>query len=568
MPPTSPLYTTVLLLGCGVIGLTASKAIRISPIIGFFIVGALVGSRGFGLIHTESESLHTLGDVGVCFLLFDIGLHFSLAELGSRWRQILLAGLFQFTLVSIAIAFLMWCFGFAGDTALLLGAISSLSSTALVLNVLSEERDLLSPTGRSTTELLVFQDLIAILLLVLLSSSRSGGQLPWNLVGPLVKIAVAAPIVVIAGRFALRPVFRTLVALKSNEAFTAVALLIVLLTSLATDSLGLSLALGAFLGGLALSESSYSFLVKSELAPFRSLLLSLFFMTVGMSFDLRKTFTHLDLVVFSLTLLVLLKMLMTIVALRIAGMPQSSAVRIGIIVSQGSEFAFVLLAAAADGLLISQLTVDTSIAVIALSLVLTPLLSRMSCMLSRGACNVRTDEVEQEELCDVVIVEFDEYARNLAALLIEAGIKYRGHDHDYDRLTHAKSRGFTVYFSDPDRPRTLSLASIGRVRMVVSLVENDEIIAYLVQGVRKIVPSMPIMGASWEPRRLEVLIKYGIQDPLLKSDTSVLVAFEEIMQTMQWDQKRITDALATAKYYLQAQGDFPRPPESSVAIMK
>lgn len=554
-----PLFSTVILLGSGVVGLGAARFVHISPIVGLFILGALIGPDAFGLIERHTPTIHLLGELGVCFLLFDIGLHLSLTELRRGWRQFFLAGSLQTIFATAALAVVGNLFGLTWPAAISLGAILSLSSTALVLKILSDEREESSPVGKRATEILVFQDIVAIILLVLLSGDMSKGITLSAVTTPLSKMVIAAVAVIVLGRLVLKPLFRLLISIKSDEVITAFALLLVFATSWATGTMGLSLALGAFLGGLALSESSYAHLVRGEVAPFRSLLLSLFFLSVGINIELGLMFRDWQVLVLLIAAFVVVKIVANWIAFRLVGIERGVATLLSFLLGQGSEFAFVLLAIAASSGLIDSTQLSLSVSVVGLSLAITPAVAAMGCYSSRSVCRVGKDEdVDPDDEREVIIVRIDEYGRQLAGLLEMERIPYRAHDNDLERLAYAKSRGLNVYFSDLNRPRTLGRASMGKALAVVSLVEDDHILAPLIQGLKKIDGSLPIVAATESPGRFERLNSLGVEQAYIKNQDSLIVLYEALLRSMNLDESRIGDAVDRALHQLQPEGLFPQ----------
>lgn len=571
-PPVSPLFPTVVLLSAGVIGLVGATFLGINPIVGFFALGAIVGPHALGLITDNSNTIHFLGELGVCFLLFDIGLHLSLKELRKGWRNFLVAGLLQYLLVTAFLSVVLSSLGISWWSAIVLSSILSLSSTALVLKLLSDWKEESSPVGKRATEVLVFQDIIAILLMVLLSGDLSQGVSLQAVVVPLGKMAAAAAAVVVIGKVALKPLFRLLIAVKSDEVITAFALLLVFATSWATESLGLSLALGAFLGGLALSESSYAYLVRGEIAPFRALLLSLFFLSVGINFDVPSLIDNAWLLVALLGIFIGLKSLGNFIALRIAGMERSPATRLALLLAQGSEFAFVLCAVAAKSGLIDTSAYSLSMSLVGVSLAVTPLLGIAGCVLSRSVCHVGTDhDATEHDQREVIIVTIDDFGRQLAGLLEMARIPYRAHDTDLERLTYAKSRGYNVYYSDLNRPRTLGRVSMGKALAVISLIEDDALLTHLIGELRKIDGALPVVAATESPQRMELLAALNIEHIFVKREGSLIAVFESLLRVLGYDADRIEDAVRRALDRLSPEGVFPTlsdptaPPEALAA---
>ncbi len=559
MAMADPLFVTIVLLASGVFGLALARFAHISPILGFFVIGAVIGPQGLGFIDKHSHTIHFLGELGVSFLLFDIGLHISLQELRKTWRGFFLAGTMQFLVVSAALAFMIRQLGFEWLPSIAVGAIASLSSTALVLKILADENEESSPVGKRATEILVFQDMVAILLLVLLSGDIAKGITPSSVAVPILKMAVSALLVVTIGRMALKPLFKLLISLKSDEVITAFALLMVLLTYWATQSIGLSLAYGAFLGGLALSESSHSYLVRSEVAPFRSLLLSLFFLSVGINLDCIGMLSDVWLLTQLLVFFSLIKAGANIIAFKISRVDGEMTTLLGFLLAQGSEFAFVLLAIAGSSGLLDERTQGLAVSLVGLSLAITPMLGGLGCLLSRKACKIDDcGEVCDDDPREVIIVRIDDLGRQLAGLLDGEHIPYRAHDSDLERLAYAKVRGLNVYYSDLNRPRTLGRVSLGKALAVVSLVEDDHVLTPLIEGLHKIEPVVPIIAATESHARLEMLSTLGVESSYIKNESTVVVVFESLMRALHFEEGRIERAVRAALELLAPDESFPR----------
>ncbi len=562
---TNPLSSALILLSSGVVSMGLSRQLSLNPVVAFFAVGAVVGRHGFELVDHETGALHMLAELGVCFLLFDVGLHLSFRTLVKQWKSFLFLGLSQTIICGALIAAAATVFGLPANVSAIIGLTLSLSSTALVLKLLRDHKEEESPVGHKATEILVFQDLAAIFLLVILSSLQNGDGDALHVIGRAALSIVAAIVfVAIAGRILLRPFFAWVIAIKSDEVFTASALLFVLFTCWVTQELGLSLALGAFLAGVTLSECTYSYLVRAEITPFRGLVLSLFFLTIGMSLDLPLMFSSFH-IILGLTLgMMALKICGLILAAKITKIDCDAAIRLAFVLSQGSEFAFVILALCISSGLIGAQLAGLLSGAIGLSLLLTPLVAGCGCFLSR--CSVKMSREDKENIesapvkGEVVIVGFDDIGRAIATALVEIGIPYRGHDRDWEQIAYAKSRGFNIYYSDPDRPRTLSRASVGEVRAVICLSEDDAIVRLLVEGLAKVAPNVPFLGATGEPARLNLYHQLGVEDVYLRNEQTAKNLFRALLERLGYSPATVEEAVARGfAEEEEAASFFPRP---------
>ena len=373
--PVDALIPAMTLLAAGGAAALASKALKLSPIVGYLLVGVLIGPHAFGLID-ESPTTHLLAELGVVFLLFDIGLHVSLRELRESGRD--LVGLAPSHLILTAFPFTiaLMLFGLDWPIALALGLSFGLSSTAVVSRVMTERGLGSCPLGRSSTHVLIFQDIIAIFLLIFASSLGNGSDgmaLALNLARAAGLAVVAFVIAFAAGRYVMGPVLRILARTRNQEAFTAVTLLLVLGAASGTALLGLSLTLGAFLAGLAVSGTAFRHQVQMETGPFRGLLLSFFFMSVGLSVDLGVLAQDWPVVLLIAAGILVTKTMFGFVAARLNKWSNPGSVQIAFLLAQGSEFTLVMLSILAMSTNAVPPVIDTiAVAAIAISLAVAP----------------------------------------------------------------------------------------------------------------------------------------------------------------------------------------------------
>jgi Kef-type K+ transport system membrane component KefB len=490
------LVEVLVLLGAGIVGVGLARTARLSPLIGYFISGSLVGPHVLGWVQ-ESDSVHALAEAGIAFFLFEVGLFLPLKRLVSAWRELFILGPLQVVFCTLGLLVIGRMVGLDWRTAALAGAILSLSSTAVVLRLLQEHGEVTTPVGQRIASILVFQDLVAVVLLALVAAFGKSGAGIGAIFTTLGAMVVGLVAVIGLGRWLLQPFIGWVMRLDAGEVVTGAALFAVLALSWLGTKAGLSIPLGAFLAGVCLAESRYGYVVQTEVAPFRMLLLSLFFLTVGLGLDPMLLLTDLPRLLGITVGIMLAKFLFTTLSQRMAGVPLSPAVRAGAVLAQGSEFAFIVATSAMTAGLLGGETAKTITAAVTLTLAFTPLAAWAGCAASRRLAREHA-EAEQSERKDgeVIIVEFDEVAWELAAILTRANVRYRGHDRDWSRILLARSRGFDVHYSDPDRPRTLSRAAVGMVRGVVILVEDQGIVDQLLTGFRSMQAQFPILAAT------------------------------------------------------------------------
>jgi len=450
------LQPVILLLLVGLVAMILAKPLRLSPIVGFLIAGIVIGPHGFGLIQ-ESETTHLLAELGIVFLLFDIGLHFSLAHIWDSRRDILGLGPLQVVLCMVTLSLLAIWVGISLDVAIVIGAALALSSTAVAFQAIKELGMQRCPIGTSATAVLIFQDIIAIFLLILATSlGTDGGSVTNQLAMAGIKAVLAFAAALLLGRFVIKPLFKLVAQTKNEESFTALALLIVLATATATGEMQLSLTLGAFLAGMIISETPYRIIIQTEVKPFRGLLLGFFFITIGMSLNTEILLQQWVWILVVACGLVLVKIALIYLAARLFKFPVSTSIQLAFILAQGSEFAFVVLAAPYVGQALGAEYSAILVAAIAISMALTPFLASFGQRLARKQADFAWHEAEdaptsqppQERGGDVIIFGMDEVGRVLADSLDTHNIPYKAFERDHDLFVEARTEGYPVAFGD------------------------------------------------------------------------------------------------------------------------
>lgn len=475
------LMPVITLLFVGILAIIAMRYVNMSPIVGYLIAGTIIGQHGLGLI-AENETTHLLAELGVVFLLFDIGLHFSLKHIWNSRRDILGFGPLQVALCAIAFGALAIMFiGVSLEIALIIGITLALSSTAVVVQTLSDNGQQNCPIGTSATAVLIFQDICAIFLLIL-ASSLGDSTIPLGelVVGATVKGIIAFVAAMLIGRFIINPVFNVVAKTKREEIFTASALLIVLAVSTSTAMMGLSLTLGAFLAGMIISETSYRHVVQMEVKPFRGLLLGFFFITVGMSLNINVLINNWSTVLLVLSGLLIIKALVIYIVALVMRFPQRSAIQLGFLLSQGSEFAFVLLALPVMTTALGETFSSVLITAVVGSIALTPFVVLLGQKIAKKLVDKQLQENnKQKELASskkssVVVFGMGVVGRRVVDALIAHKIPYFAIEMDYDHFVSANRDGYRVAFGDAGDLRlmeTIDMSSASSV--VITIVRYD-----------------------------------------------------------------------------------------------
>jgi CPA2 family monovalent cation:H+ antiporter-2 len=465
------LTPVVVLLLLGVVAVILSRALRLSPIVGYLALG--IALHVSGLTHAETNpAVSLLAELGVVFLLFDIGMHFSLTRMRELARDIFGFGPVQVALSTAGLAGVALLAGREVLPSFIVGATLALSSTAVVAGLLAERRQQNCPVGLTATAILIFQDIAAILLLVVVNALDGGTAMLPELGIALLKAAIAFGVAFLLARIVVRPLFDLIARTENDEVFTASALLVALAASLATGSIGLSLTLGAFLGGMIIAETPYRPLIQSEIKPFRGLLLSFFFISVGLTLDL-DALTRLWPAVLGATALFLgVKIATNAASSLLFNWSVPGSLQLGFLLAQGSEFAFVILSLPAARAIVGEEATSIIIAAVALSLALTPTLAQAGRMIAgklRARRQIKDDsELRQREMAaPVLIIGMGPVGRTVADALSEFNIAYGAIERDERRFTEANADGYSVVFGDAADPRIWKPVAMDERKMVV-----------------------------------------------------------------------------------------------------
>ncbi|XP_004306809.1 PREDICTED: LOW QUALITY PROTEIN: K(+) efflux antiporter 2, chloroplastic-like [Fragaria vesca subsp. vesca] len=433
-----------------------------SPVLGYLTAGILIGPYGLSII-THVHGTKAIAEFGVVFLLFNIGLELSVERLSSMKKYVFGLGSAQVLVTAVVIGLVAhYVCGLPGPAAIVIGNGLALSSTAVVLQVLQERGESTSRHGRGTFSVLLFQDLAVVVLLILIpliSPNSSKGGIGFQAIAEAlglaaVKAAVAITAIIAGGRLLLRPIYRQIADNQNAEIFSANTLLVILGTSLLTARAGLSMALGAFLAGLLLAETEFSLQVESDIAPYRGLLLGLFFMTVGMSIDPKLLVSNFPVVVGSLGLLLVGKSLLVALIGKLSGISIISAIRVGLLLAPGGEFAFVAFGEAVNQGIMSPQLSSLLFLVVGISMALTPWLAAGGQLIAsrfelHDVRSLLPDESETDDLQDhIIICGFGRVGQIIAQLLSERLIPFVALDVRSDRVTVGRSLDIPVYFGD------------------------------------------------------------------------------------------------------------------------
>jgi len=519
----SPLELTLVLLAAAVFGVVAFRMMQLPPMLGYLAVGILIGPNALGLAG-DSGQIQYLAEFGVVFLMFSIGLEFSLGKLHAMRRLVFGLGGSQVVLTMLAVVpaslLFNWLFHLSWQASIAIGGALAMSSTAIVSKMLSERMELETEHGRNIISVLLFQDLAVVpLLIVIPALSRNPGDMAAALMLAAVKIVVALSLIFFVGKNLMSRWFHVVAARRSQELFMLNLLLVTLGMAALTERLGLSMALGAFIGGMLISETPYRHQVEEDIKPFRDVLLGLFFVTIGMLLNVRVVLDHLWLVLLLLVLPILFKFVLIALLARAFGSRQGVAMRTGLGLAQAGEFGFVLLNQIGGQNLVDPVLVQVILAAMLLSMLAAPFLIQYSdAIVLRFAANewllqslnmtrIAAQSLQTEK--HAIICGYGRSGQNLARMLEREGIAYVALDLDPDRVREAAGAGETVVYGDAGRREALIAAGIHRAAALIVTYANTPSALRVLHHVQELEPALPVIVRTVDDSELEALQKAG-----------------------------------------------------------
>jgi CPA2 family monovalent cation:H+ antiporter-2 len=552
------LNEVLILLFFSVLGVAIFRKLNFPSVLGYLVVGMVAGEHALGLIQ-DSHAIEQIAEIGVVFLLFTIGLEVSIPRLIAMRRIVFGIGTAQVlvsTLSTIAIA--MWL-GLSWQAAFAVGGALTMSSTAIAVKQLTEQRELHSRHGNIALGVLLFQDLAVVPFLVLIPifAMPDGGSALLPILYALAKGAFAFTVIYYTGQYFLRPAIRAVASTHSSELFTLFILLVALLAAWLTWELGLSLAMGAFLAGIMLAETEFQHHVEMEIRPFRDVLMGLFFISVGSQFDWAIIISE-PLAVMILTIgLVFGKGLAVMFITRWAGFEKGVAIRAGLVLGQGSEFGFALLALSlSTGLLEIGLS-QPIIAAIIISMAVSPILIRKNEAIANRLApdyvsHRKQAEQDIEQACQgmtdhVILCGFGRTGQNLAQFLKRANIPFIALDLNTELITEAWEAGEPIYYGDSSRAETLRHASIHCAKALVITFPEVKASEHISREVKRLRADLPLIVRTRDDRHLEQLLDSGADEVIPDTLESSMMLAKHTMSKLGLAQTTIDEMLADAR---------------------
>ncbi|MHC9084565.1 monovalent cation:proton antiporter-2 (CPA2) family protein [Luteimonas sp. RIT-PG2_3] len=535
--PTT-LIKAVALLGAAIVAVPLFRRLGLGSVLGYLAAGLAIGPFGFGWFSQPEAILH-FAELGVVMFLFVVGLEMRPSHLWSLRKQIFGLGALQIGLASLALTGVGLLFGFPLPVAFIGGAGFVLTSTAIVMQLLGERGDIALPRGQRMVSILLFEDLLIVPLLALvalMSPQAADPDAPSRLVS--VGIALASLVgLIVAGLYLLNPLFRVLAAAKAREVMTAAALLVVLGAAVLMEMGGLSMAMGAFLAGVLLSESTFRHQIEADIEPFRGILLGLFFVAVGMSLDLAVVSANWVLIALAVPAMMLAKGACIYIIARLMRSSHGDALDRATLMAQGGEFAFVLYAAAETAGIIDAQVNDNLTAIVVLSMVLTPLVVLATRrLMPKQAQSLDGVEEADGQTGSVLIIGFGRFGQVMSQSLLARDVDVTIIDTDIEMIQSAAEFGFKVYYGDGSRLDVLHASGAHRARAIAVCIDDRKAASLIVELATQHFAQAKLLVRSYDREHSLSLVNAGVDFQIRETFESAVAFGEAALRAIDVDE--------------------------------
>lgn len=550
----SILLIFLMVLAATVAAVVICKSLRIPSILGYIAIGIIVGPNLLGWIPAKTH-ISNLAEFGIVFLMFTIGLEFSLSTMINMRNLVFGLGGAQVMLTTLITTLIGHVLSLDWQQALVVGAIASLSSTAIVSKQLADQNELHAPHGHNAISILLFQDLAVIPFFILISSF-AGHQVQLNatLLHTLGNAVIAIVLIFGLGYFLLRPLFRQIAARHSLELFTLSVLLVTVAAAWLTHHLGLSLALGAFMAGMMLGETEFRHQIEATIRPFRDLLLGLFFITVGMLFDFNGITDIWEWVLLLFLALTVLKMALIFSLSMLAERDFKNSLRTGIVLAQGGEFGFALLTLAIRDDILSEAYGQVVLGALLLSMVVSPLLIYFNKNIANFLVpkhwrrNIVIENPQAKHYLEqlkehVILCGFGRNGQNIAKILDDEGVKFIGIDSDHELVHACAQKGYPVIYGDASLYEILEACKIRRAKAMVITCEEIATIESILQQVRTYHHQLPIFVRTHDEAEFDKLQTMGATEIIPATLETSLTLASHLLLTMGVSANRIYELM-------------------------
>lgn len=528
----------VLLLTIAVITVSISRRLHFPPILGYIIVGIIVGPHAFGFIDKE-ENIELLAEFGIVFLLFAIGLEFSFAQMVAMRKQVFGLGTAQVLSTGIIVYFIGYLAGLDQNTNIVIAGAFALSSTAIVIKQLTEQSEIQSRHGRSTLGILIFQDIMAIPLLILiptLAMSEGDNALTWAMSMAFLKGVIVVVVMHMIGKYLLRPLFHEVASAKSQELFTLTVLTVALGAAAFTEEMGLSMTLGAFLAGMMLSETEYRHQIESDIRPFQDILLGLFFVTVGMIISLEVLAEHFWLIIGLTIAIIFIKGAVLYTIARLFKKEAGVSLRIALSLSQVGEFGLVLMTLAFTYKLLPEEAGNILLTAAVLSMSIAPFLvkfnGKIAKILHKESYDADHREIEStisedsKHISDhVILCGFGRVGQTVGRFLHSSNRPFLALDMDIKRVHEARAAGERVYYGDASKQTILDAAALDKSKVVIITFSDFHASIKILKTIRSINKEIPILVRTLDDKHVNELTDAGANEVVPDTfESSIMLA--------------------------------------------
>ena len=548
---SSVLLEIVIMLGVAVGVVAVFKRLNLSPVLGYLIVGGIIGPYGFKII-SNVESTKYLAEFGVVFLLFMIGLELTLDRLVSMRKNVFGFGTLQVLLCALIMGGITYSLSGDFNISFVAGFVFALSSTAVILQVLTERGEEVTQYGRLSIATLILQDLAFVPLLIMIPLLADKDADIFYTVGSALfqAIIVLLAIVVIGKRF-LRPIYKLIAQTGSQELFIALTLLIILGTSWLTETNGLSLALGAFVAGLLIAETEYRNQVDTDLRPFKGLLMGLFFISIGMSIDFNFMMQNIVTISLLTVTVITVKTTMIYFLARLFGFGRGCSIKAGFTLSQVGEFAFVLFTLAAANKILPENLSQIFIVVVSFSMAITPLLTHLGNLIAKkidfkNPVHLETVDIKNEtsDLANhVIVVGFEKVGRATCDLLKYTNTNYVILDEDPKNVHQGRREGFPVFFGKCNIVDNLEMLGVERAKMVAITLNDMKESVSLIKSIRKKYPKLRVVAKAQDRKTAKKLQRIGATITIAEAFESSLMIGNFILTSIGLSDSQVEDAI-------------------------
>tara|TARA_R110002096_G_scaffold154_27_gene991 strand:- start:5781 stop:7547 length:1767 start_codon:yes stop_codon:yes gene_type:complete len=542
------LSETLVYLLAAVVAVPLSRRLGLGSVLGYLAAGIIIGPFGLAFVQDVDHILH-FAELGVVFLLFIVGLELKPSRLWVMRRMVFGLGAMQVVISTIAIALVAFALGLTRNEAVVTGLVLGLSSTAFVLQMLAEKKELATSHGRAAFSILLFQDLAAIPMIATLPLLGANASFVDGVdFAQLGLMAATLGGLILAGRYGLTPAFKIAARSGIPEIFTAATLLVVIGSGLLLQFAGMSMVLGAFIAGMMLAESEFRHQLVADIAPFKGLLLGLFFIAVGMSVNLGL------LMEIPLRILIIVVLLMTtkglilfFLARRFGMCDNAAAIKLAAVLAQGGEFAFVLLAIAASESVLPPGIIDELILAVAISMLLTPLIYATANVIGRKLNTAPKPDfdVHPDEENEILIAGFGRVGQIIGRLLNVTGKSFTALENDSTQVEFVRRYGSTVHYGDASRLDLLRAAGAAHAKVFVLAVSDLEESIKIAEAVQRHFPHLKIIARARNRRHAHRLMDLGIEFIFRETLLSSLAMSEQVLRQMGRDEAEAKQIVET-----------------------